>query len=125
MQQNDNGFRYRYSAPMRDEVEAIRQKYLPPQETKLDILRRLDRSATRRAAMAAAGWGSLFTLLLGAGMSLCLVWGGKLFVPGILLGVAGMAGMALALPLYHSRLNKERQRIAPQVLQLADELTRE
>lgn len=125
MEQNEQGFQYTYSAPQREEVEAIRKKYLPPKEDKMATLRRLDQGATRKATVAAISLGVPFTLLFGAGMSMCMVWTDALLTPGIVLGVVGLAGMALALPVYHSVLKKQRARIAPQVLQLADELTRE
>ena len=41
---------------------------------------------------------------------------------GILVGVAGMALVALAYPVYNRVLKKERQRIAPEILSLTDEL---
>ena len=39
---NDAVFRYSYSAKQNEEVQAIRSKYLPQQESKLDELKRLD-----------------------------------------------------------------------------------
>jgi len=43
-------------------------------------------------------------------------------VIGVLVGVAGMILAALAYPVYNRVLKKERQRIAPEVLRLTDEL---
>lgn len=45
-------------------------------------------------------------------------------VIGIVVGVAGMAVTALAYPVYNHTLKIERQRIAPQILQLTEELLR-
>ena len=123
MKKHDEGFSYTYSAQQQDEIEAIRSKYLPPEEDKMEQLRRLDRSAQFRATMTAIVVGLVSTLVLGTGMSLCLVWGKTLMIPGIVVGVAGIAGMAAAMPLYQIALKKEQQRIAPQILRLADELT--
>lgn len=39
---NDSVFRYSYSAKQNEEVQAIRNKYLPQHESKLDELKRLD-----------------------------------------------------------------------------------
>ena len=60
-------------------------------------------------------------------MSLCLTdlganLGNMSMVLGILTGVAGLVMVALAYPLYNTVLKKERQRIAPEILRLTDEL---
>ena len=41
---------------------------------------------------------------------------------GIVVGVLGLVMVALAYPLYNWVLRKERQRIAPEILRLSDEL---
>lgn len=43
-------------------------------------------------------------------------------VPGVVIGVVGMVLVALAHPVYNRILKKERQRIAPEILRLSDEL---
>jgi hypothetical protein len=43
-------------------------------------------------------------------------------VLGIAVGLVGMVLIALAYPLYNRVLKKQRQRIAPQILRLSDEL---
>ena len=64
---------------------------------------------------------------MGTGMSLCLTkigaaLGNLAMLLGILVGVAGMVLMALAFPLYNRVLKKQREKIAPQILHLSDEL---
>lgn len=125
MDEQKQGFSFTYSAQQQDEVEAIRRKYLPPREDKLELLRRLDRAATRRATMLAVTVGLAASLVMGTGMSMCLVWTDRLLVPGIAVGLAGLVGVALAFPLYRHALKKEQAKIAPQVLRLADELRRQ
>ncbi len=44
-------------------------------------------------------------------------------VPGIVIGVVGMAGIVAAYPLYRLVLKRQRARIAPQILQLTAELS--
>ena len=41
---------------------------------------------------------------------------------GILTGAAGLALVALAYPVYHRVLKRERARIAPEILRLTEEL---
>lgn len=43
---NNEKFEYTYSAKQQVELETIRKKYLPEKETKMDKLRRLDKSVT-------------------------------------------------------------------------------
>ena len=44
-------FNYTYSAKQQREIESIREKYLPPEESKLDQLRRLDKKATKKGTV--------------------------------------------------------------------------
>lgn len=59
-------------------------------------------------------------LILGVGMSCALVW--NFFVVGTIIGVLGTAPVALAYPLYERITKSEREKIAPEILRLTDEL---
>ena len=120
-------FEYTYSAQQRQEVEAIRKKYLPKEEDKMEQLRRLHSIPTQKAQAASIAIGVLGTLILGTGMSLCMTelgaaLGHLAMVIGILVGLFGLVMVALAYPVYNIVLRKERQRIAPEILRLTDEL---
>ena len=119
MENNQNGFQYTYSAKEQAEIKRIRSKYTPKEENKMEQLQRLDASATQKATMYAIIVGVIGALIMGAGMSCCMVWTDTLLIPGI---VIGMAVLAVAYPLYNRTLNKERERIAPEILRLTDEL---
>lgn len=125
--ENNHSFEYTYSAQQQKEVEAIRQKYLPKEEDKMEQLRKLHHSASQKAQAASIAIGVIGALLLGTGMSLCMTelgaaLGQFTMVLGILVGVMGLVLVALAYPLYHRTLRKERARIAPEILRLTDEL---
>ena len=127
MDNREETFRYTYSAKEQSEVEAIRKKYLPPEENKMEQLRKLDRSATGKAQAWAIALGIIGTLILGTGMSLCMTelsgfLGGTAMFIGIPVGLVGIVLVALAYPVYNRILKKERQRIAPEVLRLTEEL---
>ena len=122
MENNQNGFQYTYSAKEQAEIKRIRSKYVPKEENKMEQLQRLDASATQKATMYAIIVGVIGALIMGAGMSCCLVWTNSLLIPGIVIGVIGMAVLAVAWPLYNRTLKKERERIAPEILRLTDEL---
>lgn len=122
MESKQNTFQYTYSAKEQAEIKRIRSKYTPKEENKLEQLQRLDASATQKATMYAIIVGVIGALILGTGMSCCMVWTDALLIPGIVIGVIGMAVLAVAYPLYNRTLKKERERIAPEILRLTDEL---
>lgn len=129
MENKDETFQYTYSAAQQQEVERIRRKYAQPEEDKMEQLRRLDRSATQKAQAWSLTVGILGALVMGTGMSLCMTelsgfLGGTAMIVGIPVGIAGMLLMALAYPVYNRVLKRQRKRIAPQILQLTDELTK-
>lgn len=126
MKENET-FTMTYSAEQQEEVQAIRDKYLPPREDKLEQLRKMDQAVAGKATMRSICLGVVGTLILGAGMSLMMSdFGsalGALAMPvGIGIGVVGLAILACAYPLYQHTLKKERQKIAPEVLKLTEEL---
>ena len=123
----NNSFEYTYSARRQQEVEAIRQKYLPKEEDKMEQLRKLHAVPTRKAQAAAITVGIIGALILGTGMSLCMtevgtVLGSLAMVFGIIVGLTGMVMIAAAYPLFNRVLHKEREKIAPDILKLTDEL---
>ena len=115
-------FRYTYSAKEQEEVKQIRQKYMPKEPDKLEQLRKLDERVTRKGVVPALVAGIFGSLILGVGMCCAMVWDENLFVPGIIIGLVGMAVAAVAYPLYTSTTRKERERIAPEIIRLANEL---
>lgn len=119
---NQEVFSYRYSAKEQEELRRIRQKYMPEEADKMTRLKRLDASVTRKGEAVSLIVGIVGTLVLGVGMCCCMVWGGALFVPGILIGLVGIAGVTAAYPLYSRITKRERQRIAPEILRLTEEL---
>lgn len=123
MESNQNkSFQYTYSAKDQAKIKEIRSRYVPKEENKMEQLQRLDASVTQKATMYAIIAGVIGALIMGTGMSCCMVLSGWWFVPGIVIGLIGMAIMAAAYPLYCRVLKKERERIAPEILRLTDEL---
>ena len=123
----NNSFEYTYCAERQQEIEAIRNKYLPKEEDKMEQLRRLHSIPTQKAQAASIAIGVLGALILGTGMSLCMTELGAALehfamVIGVLAGLIGLIMVALAYPLFNYVLKKERKRIAPEILRLSDEL---
>lgn len=124
---NPEAFNFTYSAAQQQEVEKIRKEYLPQEEDKLEHLRALHRSVSKKATIWSISAGVLGTLILGTGMSLCMTDISLFPVEtamaiGIPTGLAGLILVAAAYPIYHRILKKERQRIAPEILKLTQEL---
>ena len=125
--ENKEGFSFTYSAQQQKEIEAIRNKYLPKEADKMEQLRRLHAIPTQKAQAASLAVGVIGALIMGTGMSLTMTeigaaLGSLAMVLGILVGIVGMVLVALAYPLYNRVLKKQREKIAPEILRLSDEL---
>lgn len=125
--ENNENFSFTYSAQQQKEVEAIRNKYLPKKEDKMEQLRKLHAIPTQKAQTAAIVMGVVGALIMGTGMSLAMTevgaaLGSLAMVLGIVVGIAGMVLVALAYPLYNRVLKKQRAQIAPEILRLSEEL---
>lgn len=133
-QNNQNGFFYTYSAREQEEIRRIRKKYISDEveskEEKMERLRRLDASVARKGTALSLIVGVIGALIFGTGMSLVMTDLGSALgstlalIIGILLGLIGAVGVALAYPLYNCITKKERQRVAPEILRLTEELTK-
>lgn len=115
-------FEYTYSAPEQEEIRRIRAKYVPKEESTLDKLRRLDEKAERPGTIWSLVLGVMGTLIFGTGLCCCLVW--ETFLVGIPVGLTGLAMLSLAYPTYVRITKKQREKIAPQILALTEELGR-
>ena len=125
--ENKEGFSFTYSAEQQKEVEAIRKKYLPREMDKMEQLRKLHAVPTQKAQAVSLAVGIIGALIMGTGMSVCLTeigaaLGSLAMVIGILVGIVGMVLVALAYPLYNRVLKRQREKIAPEILRLSDEL---
>ena len=125
--ENKEGFSFTYSAERQKEVEAIRKKYLPQKADKMEQLRALHAIPTQKAQAASLAVGIIGALIMGTGMSLVMTeigaaLGSLAMVIGILGGIVGMVLVALAYPLYNRVLNMQREKSAPEILRLSDEL---
>lgn len=125
-------FNYTYSAKEQDEIKAIRKKYEAPEKTedKMDQLRRLDAGVTAKATMTSLIFGIIGALILGFGMSLAMTDLGEALgshretamLIGIVIGIVGIVFVGLAYPLYNRIVKKEREKLAPEIIRLTDEL---
>ncbi|MEE1024888.1 MAG: hypothetical protein U0L48_07490 [Acutalibacteraceae bacterium] len=124
-------FNYTYSAKEQDEIKAIRKKYsTPEEEDKMTQLRRLDATVTQKAQAVSLVFGIIGALLLGLGMSLAMTNLGEILgsykemamLLGIIIGIIGIVLVCVAYPIYNRIVKKEREKIAPEIIRLTDEL---
>ena len=123
MDEKNETFNYTYSASQQQEIKRIREKYTAPtqEEDKMERLRRLDQSVTKPGTIVSLTIGIISTLIFGFGMSCTMVWEG-LMIPGIIIGVVGMIGVIAAYPIYNFITKKQREKLAPEIMRLSDEL---
>lgn len=131
-----NSFNYTYSADEQEEIKKIRQKYEPEdgnsEENKMDKIRKIDAKVTQKATRISVCTGIIGTLVMGMGMSLLMSDFGEQIhlvglagmTAGVVIGVLGITLVCLAYPLYNRTLKKEREKVAPEVLRLTEELMR-
>lgn len=117
-------FSYSYSASQQKEIKSIRKKYAPPtqEEDKMEQLRRLDQSVTKPGMIVSLIVGVISLLILGVGMCCTMVWADTLFIPGIIIGIIGVIGVIAAYPVYTYITKKQREKLAPEIIRLSDEL---
>ena len=129
---NKETFKITYSAKEQEEIKAIRKKYIAPEEKedKMAQLRRLDAGVVQKAQIVSLVFGIIGALLLGLGMSLIMsdfskILGGFEFMAmfiGVVIGVGGIVLISLAYPMHNRIIKKEREKIAPEIIRLTDEL---
>ena len=120
---NDNTFRYTYTARDNREVLEIRKKYLPQEETRLEELKRLDSLVQSSGVAEALCSGIGGVLAFGLGMCLALEVIGSTPWLGVVLGLAGMAAMIAAFPVYRSIFHRALVEHTPRILELTEELS--
>ena len=119
----ENAFRYQYSAKENKEIQEIRKKYLPESESKLDELKRLDRAVQNSGMMESLCTGIIGTLIFGLGMCFAMQVlgnGTRMIILGVFLGIAGMGGIAAAYPVYRSVFRRNKENYTPRILELID-----
>ncbi len=124
MENKNETFEYTYSSAQQAEVEKIRKKYLPKEENKMEQLRKLDQDVTKPGTLWAIVVGVIGCLVFGFGMCCCLTWADTMLVPGIVFGILGIGIMGLAMPVYKNITQKQREKLAPQILALTEELSK-
>ena len=108
--------------------QKIRTQYMEKQSTELDALRELDAKVKRPANVFAYTFGSISAIIMGAGMSLVMTDIGAVvgiaapMVPGIVIGVVGLALAILNYPIYKRIMSSRRKKYADKIVKLSDKI---
>ncbi len=122
----DNTFTYRYSAKENEELQKIRDKYLPRSESRLEELKRLDKEVQKAGTVEALSVGIIGLLVFGLGMCLgmkVIGAGTVFFFLGIVLGIIGAFIMAAAYFVNRKIYAKTKEKYTGRILELTDELS--
>ena len=107
-------------------VEKIRSQYTEKQHTELDELKALDAKVKKPANVFGYVYGSIGAIVMGAGMSLVMTDIGDMLgmthtmVPGILIGIVGMAMALTTYPIYKKILASRKKKFAGKIMELSD-----
>lgn len=121
----DAVFSYNYSAEQNREVQEIRKRYMPKEESKLEELKRLDRKVQSSGQARAISIGIIGALIFGTGMCFALGALGSSMLLGITIGLLGVLVMLPAYPVYLKCRSKAKAAHQERILELAAELSGE
>ena len=118
----NNTFSYNYSATRNKEVESIRRKYMPHEESKLERLKKLDLRVQMAGTIESLCFGIIGALVFGIGMCFFLdVFAGAAWLTALLM-VLGAVIMIPAYPIYRRIARKTRTELTPEILRLSEEI---
>lgn len=109
-------------------VEKIRSQYTEQTHTELDALKALDAKAKKPAKVFGYTYGSIGTVVMGAGMSLVMTDIGSLLgmnetlIPGIAVGFVGLVMSCTTYPIYKKILTSRKKKYAAKIMELSDRI---
>lgn len=114
-------------------VQKIRTQYTEKEHSQLDSLKELDAKVKRPANVFAYVFGTIGSLVLGTGMSFAMdvieagtyfgiTIGENMMVPGIIIGLVGIAMVCINYPIYKSILTSRRKKYADEVIALSNKI---
>ena len=118
----NKSFTYNYSAARNKEVESIRKKYMPKEESKIETLKRLDDRVQTAGMIEGLCLGIIGALVFGIGMCFFLeVFAGAVWLT-VLFMVIGTLLMIPAYPIYRIISRKMKAKLTPEILRLSEEI---
>ena len=118
----NNTFTYQYSAKRNKEIENIRRKYIPHEESKLERLKRLDLRVQKAGVLESLSLGIVGALVFGLGMCFFLDVFTLANWPAAPLMTVGALLMLPAYPIHRHIYNSKKAELTPEILRLSDEI---
>ena len=109
-------------------VEKIRSQYTEQEHTELDELKELDTKVKKPARVFGYTYGSIGTIVMGAGMSLVMTDIGAMLgmtetlLPGIVVGVVGLGMVLTTYPICRRILNSRKKKYAGKIMELSERI---
>ena len=109
-------------------VQKIRSQYTEREHTELDALKALDAKAKKPAKVFGYTYGSIGTIVMGAGMSLvmtdidAMLGMTDTLLPGIVIGIVGLVMVLTTYPIYKRILNSRKKKYAGKIMELSDRI---
>ena len=117
-----NTFSYNYSAARNKEVESIRRKYMPHEESKLERLKKLDLRVQMAGTIESLCFGVVGALVFGIGICFFLdVFAGATWLSALFM-IIGTLLMIPAYPIYRRIARKTKEELTPEILRLSEEI---
>ena len=118
----NNTFSYNYSAARNKEVESIRNKYMPREESKRERLKKLDLRVQMAGTIEGLCFGIIGALIFGIGMCFFLdVFAGAAWLSALFM-IIGTVIMIPAYPIYRRIARKTKAELTPEILRLSEEI---
>ena len=119
----EKAFSYKYSAAENKEIQEIRKRYLPHNESKLDEIKRLDAKVQNSGVVESLCIGIISSLIFGLGMCLAMQVIGSgmgMIILGVFVGIIGMIGMIVAYPICCKMRRKAKEQYSSRILELTE-----
>lgn len=108
------------------EIKKMRERYGEREEdSSLEKLKKKDKKVRLPAEIFAYTFGIIGALVLGVGMCMAMEVIGGLFVPGIVIGVVGIAMVCVNYFIYKAILSSRKKKYAKEILEMSSALLNE
>lgn len=111
---------YKANAQEQKKAENIRRQYISRDEDKMERLQKLDNKVKLPGKVLACILGIIGSLVMGAGMSLIMVWSNMTL--GLELSIPGMVVALIAYPVYALITNRRKKKYADEIMRLSDDI---
>ena len=111
-----------YQASEREQrkAEGIRRQYVSREENKMEQLQKLDSKVKLPGKIVGSILGVIGALVMGAGMSLVMVWGNMAM--GLALSIPGLAVLLLGFLAYYLITGSRKKKYAAEIMRLSSDV---